>query len=75
MKTKQVFHNPDKLTKKQVGTGYRLLYSHEIRLNRRATKYIHCWLPTKRMWDDKSTYSGASEELTYRISITKSHLL
>ena len=75
MRNKEVFHNPDKLTKKQVGTGYRLLYPHEISGKRQAEKHIHCWLPMKREWDTESEFSGASKNLTYRASLTKAHLL
>lgn len=75
MRNKEIFHNPDKLTKKQVGTGYRLLYPHEITGKRRATKHIHCWDSYSQRWMTDVPWNGNHPNFTYRVSLTQAQTL
>jgi len=58
-------HNPDNLTREQVGEGFRLLATVEIWKRKGYKKHIHIW---RRKWDTDS-WKGSGHLFTYRVPI------
>lgn len=66
-------HNPDKLTKRQIGRApWRLLDEGEI-MCRARTKAIQCWISNEEKWAD-DVWAGCLKFSTYRTRLTRRQL-
>lgn len=67
-------HNPDNLTREQVGVseGWRLLDEDELNDHRISSSDIERWMVNSRSWS--GGYSGGSESSTYRTTLTRQEL-
>lgn len=61
-------HNPDNLTREQVGEGFRLLADVEIWERYTHLPHIHYWKYHIGPWDDTS-WQGSELAMTYRVPI------
>lgn len=61
-------HNPDNLTREQVGKDYRLLATTEIWERPMPSDHISVYLSFGKIWDMGSSF-GSSEKFTYRVPI------
>lgn len=71
--TKARPHNPDRLTRRQIGPRpWRLLDEDEIRNRSRWYKQIECWLKGGLIWE--AMWVGCVKNHTYRTRLTRSQL-